>query len=46
VYKTSGNGLTLDDTTRYAYCASGNQLTQSPQGTNPPTPGNIVLQKQ
>lgn len=45
-YKTSGNGLTLDGTNRYNYCASGTQLTLSPQGTNPPATGSIVFQKQ
>lgn len=45
-YKTSGNVLAIDGTSRYAYCASATQLTLSPQGTNPPTTGSIVFQKQ
>jgi non-reducing end alpha-L-arabinofuranosidase len=51
---TSGNhavagsvlSLTGDSgNTAYGYCASGSTLTVTPQGTNPPVSGTIVLQK-
>jgi len=42
---TSGNVLTIDDTLKYSYCASGNSLTLTPQSTSVTTTGTIVLQK-
>jgi hypothetical protein len=45
-YKTSGNVLTLDGSTPYSYCVSGNNMTMAPQSTNPTATGSVVLQKQ
>src|SRR5450432_2982226 len=43
-YKTSGNVLTADETTKHSYCVSGNQMTWTPQSMDPSTTGTIVLQ--
>ena len=43
-YTTSGTVVTLDSEAKYSFCASGNQLNMTPQGTSP-TAGTVVLQK-
>jgi len=44
-YTLSGNALkVVQDNTSYAYCSSG-KLTLTPQGMNPTTTGEIVLEK-
>jgi hypothetical protein len=45
-YTTSGNSLTVQSDTdmKYSYCASGNQMTWTPQSTSPTISGTIVFQ--
>jgi hypothetical protein len=47
-HTTAGNMVTLSGDAgdaRYAYCASGDKLTVTPQSTSPTVTGTIVLQK-
>jgi hypothetical protein len=44
-YASSGNTLTIDGSTAYSYCASGTQMTWTPQTTSPTTKGTIVFTK-
>jgi hypothetical protein len=44
-YKTSGNGVTVDDGAQYSYCVSGNRMAWSPQSASPTITGTIVFQK-
>jgi len=43
-YTTSGNTLTADGTSAYAYCVAGSTMTWTPQTMSPETTGTIVLQ--
>ena len=44
-FTTANSTITItQDSTSYAYCASSNKLTITPQGTSPITTGTIVLQ--
>ncbi|HEX7597099.1 MAG TPA: arabinofuranosidase catalytic domain-containing protein [Polyangia bacterium] len=48
-YKTSANVVTISGDvgdTLFSYCVAGNQLTMTPQSTNPTMTGTIVLQRQ
>ena len=47
-YSSSGSALTVTGDigdAQYQYCASGAQITLTPESTNPPMTGSIVLQK-
>ena len=43
-YETSGNTLTIDTNSPYAYCVAGTKMTWTPQTTSPATTGTIVFQ--
>jgi hypothetical protein len=44
-YRTSGNGLTIDDSVDYTYCVSGNTLALTPKPTILPATGVVQLQR-
>ncbi len=43
-YETSGNTLTVDNSSPYSYCVSGTKMTWTPQPASPTMTGTIVFQ--